>query len=73
VLSNAGRTQYCACTQTSGVRLSVESYYPSQSKLLWTLVQVPDAAATTVQVANFPKLAGVPLNAPTSDQGGGSE
>lgn len=52
--------RYCACSQTSGVRVFTELYEAHQSKELWSLIELP-AETDTVDVAigNFPKLTGV--------------
>lgn len=60
--SNGGTTRYCACTQTSGVRLSVASDDPHQSKELWTLVELPATTSTfDLRIGNFSKLTSVPV------------
>ncbi|WP_197093730.1 OmpA family protein [Nonomuraea sp. SBT364] len=48
---------YCACTDTSGVRLFSSRFGPRQARDLWALFELPPAAATMrVKVAAFDEL-----------------
>lgn len=59
-VSQHGTKRYCACTQTSGVRLFTELYKGHQSKQLWSLIELPSSTGTVdVEIGRFPKLTGV--------------
>ncbi|HEX6447175.1 MAG TPA: OmpA family protein [Streptosporangiales bacterium] len=59
-VSQNGTKRYCACTQTSGVRLFTELYKPHQSKELWSLIELPGPTDTVdVEIGRFPKLTSV--------------
>ncbi|GAA2392916.1 hypothetical protein GCM10010404_57770 [Nonomuraea africana] len=48
---------YCACSETSGVRLSAETFGPGQTREFWTLFALPSGAASLkVKVGDFAEL-----------------
>ncbi|MFC5829327.1 OmpA family protein [Nonomuraea insulae] len=57
VPTDDGATNYCACTDVSGVRISTEKFAPGQTRTFWGLFALPDNATTLkVSIASFRDL-----------------
>lgn len=57
VATDNGVDAYCACTETSGVRLGTEKFAPGQTREFWGLFALPDdAQSLKVKVATFRDL-----------------